>query len=75
MDFYGKVLEICKNNDISVTALTQELGISKANIRNWKNGVVPKFSIRLKIAKIAHIPVEEVLTPDEIKTYETIQEG
>lgn len=45
MDFYGKVLEICKNNDISITALTQELGISKANIRNWKNGVVPKFSM------------------------------
>ena len=35
------------------------------NIRNWRNGVIPKISVRQKIAEITDTPVENLLTNEE----------
>lgn len=65
MDFYKVVCDICNKRNMSLSALLSDLGMSKANIRNWKNGVTPKISIRQKIAELTDTPIEKLLTADE----------
>ena len=73
MDFYNKIKEACARKEMSITELTEKLGISKANIKNWKKGVLPKFSIRLKIAELTEMPIQDILTPDELATYISVK--
>ena len=75
MNFYEKVLDACISSGMTITKLTEKLSISKGNIRNWKNGVIPKLSVRLKIAKITNRPIEDFLTADEIEIYKTVKSG
>lgn len=72
MNFYETVLCACKRSGITITSLTQQLGISKANIRNWKDGVIPKFSVRLRIAQITGISLRDILTPEEFNSYNSM---
>lgn len=73
MNFYEKVCNVCNEKSISLTSLLHQLNMSKANIRNWKNGVVPKISVRTKIAEITDTPVKFWLTDDEIKAFNLIK--
>lgn len=75
MNFYERIISACDSSGITITQLTQEIGVSKSNIRNWKDGVIPKFSVRLKIAKITNRPIEDFLTTDEIEIYKTVKSG
>ena len=51
--------------NITLCSLLSQLEMSKANIRNWRNGVIPKISVRQKIAEITDTPVENLLTNEE----------
>ena len=62
MDFYKIVSDICDKRNITLCSLLSQLEMSKANIRNWRNGVIPKISVRQKIAEITDTPVENLLT-------------
>lgn len=73
MDFYNKIQAACREQKMSITELTEKLGISKSNIRNWKNGVLPKFQIRLKIAELTEIPLHDILTPEELAIYKSVR--
>lgn len=73
MNFYKNVLSACKKRDISITELTRQLEISKGNISNWRNGILPKLVLRLKISKILGIPIQDILTPEEIADYYTVE--
>ncbi len=63
--FFDLLDSICKENGTTVTAVLVAVGLSKANIRNWRNGVIPKISVRQKIAEITDTPVENLLTNEE----------
>lgn len=65
MDFYKIVSDICDKRNITLCSLLSQLKMSKANIRNWRNGVIPKISVRQKIAKITDTPIENLLTNEE----------
>lgn len=65
MNFYNTVCDICNKRNMSLSALLKDLGMSKANIRNWRNGVTPKISIRQRIAELTDTPIETLLTTDE----------
>ena len=68
--FYKQLDAVCKRQGTSVTAVLIALNISKGNIRNWKNGTIPKYETRLKIANHLGISVEDLLTPEEIEERE-----
>lgn len=72
MNFYETICEICEEKQITLTSLLSKLDMSKANIRNWKNGVIPKIAVRTKIAEITKTPIKKLLTLDELKAFDSI---
>lgn len=75
--FYQRLHTICKNKGTTVTAMVKELGLSTANLSNWKNGRLPKTEIAFRIANYLGVSVYELMgedkknTPDE----QTLTEG
>jgi transcriptional regulator with XRE-family HTH domain len=65
--FFDLLDSICKENGTTVTAVLVAVGLSKGSIRNWKNGVLPKYQTRLKIANYLGVPVERLMTEQEIE--------
>ncbi len=72
--FFDLLNAICKENGTSVTAVLLAVGLSKGCIRNWKNGIIPKYETRLKIANHLGIPVEKLMTKQEIEEQEKQKE-
>ena len=73
MNFYEKIYAICQNKGIALSALLLQMNMSKSNIRNWKNGVLPKLSVRKQIADILCVPMEDFLTDEEVKIFSSIK--
>lgn len=65
--FYDQLDEVCKRNGTTVSAVLISIGCSKGNIRNWKNGGIPKYETRLKIANHLGVGIDELLTDEELK--------
>lgn len=56
----------CKEKGYSASSLVTELGISKSNITNWKNGGNPSYDVLIKIAQTLECSVGYLLgTEDE----------
>lgn len=56
----------CKEKGYSASSLVTELGISKSNITNWKNGGNPSYEILIKMAQTLECSVGFLLgTEDE----------
>ena len=66
--FYDQLEKICREKGVSITPMVVELGLSKGNIRNWKNGTLPKYETRLKIAEYLKIPIEKLMTEQELES-------
>ena len=66
--FYEQLERICKEKGVSITPMVVNLGLSKGNIRNWKKGSLPKYETRLKIAEYLKIPVEKLMTEQELES-------
>lgn len=65
--FFEQLDMICKKQNTSVTSVINAIGLSKGNIRNWKNGITPKYETRLAIANYLGISIDLLLTDDEKK--------
>ena len=48
---YDAFKQRCKEKGYSASSLVTELGISKSNITNWKNGGNPSYDILIKMAQ------------------------
>ena len=48
---YNAFKQKCKEKGYSASSLVTELGISKSNITNWKNGGNPSYEILIKMAQ------------------------
>ena len=73
MNFYENVCVNCRNKGITLSALLLQMNMSKSNIRNWKNGVLPKLSVRKQIADILCVPMENFLTDEEVEILSSIK--
>ena len=59
--FYQRLRKLCKEKGITVTKMVNELGLSSANLSNWKSGRLPKTEIAFKIAEYLNISVYELM--------------
>lgn len=59
--FFVRLQELCNNKGINVTNLALELGISRSNVTNWKNGSIPKSDKIQKIAEYFNVSADYLL--------------
>lgn len=77
--FYIKLQELCNNKKITITNLALELGISRSNVTNWKNGSIPKSDKIQKIAEYFNVSTDYLLTgkeasADDLKAADPLRE-
>lgn len=60
--FYNQILQLCKQNNTSVTAVAQSLGMSKGTVTSWKNGGIPNGETILKFANYFNVSTDFLLT-------------
>jgi len=56
--FYERLKLLCEQNDIKLTNLIQQLGMSSGNMNKWKNGVVPKGNTLSKLADYFNVSLD-----------------
>lgn len=56
--FYLKLLELCEKNNVQVTALLKELGMSSGNLSKWKSGNIPKMNTVKKISDYFNVTAD-----------------
>lgn len=57
---YEKVMEYCKENNLSVLAFEKKCGLANATVAGWKkNGYDPALATLQKIASATGIPIEK----------------
>lgn len=59
--FYQRLHEICKQKGTTVTRMVKEIGLSSANLSNWKNGRLPKTEIAFKIAEYLEVSIYDLM--------------
>lgn len=67
MNFYSRLLSLCQSNDIKITSLLTELGLSKGNLTNWKKGTIPNGDVLIKLAQYFKVSVDYLLGQTEHK--------
>jgi transcriptional regulator with XRE-family HTH domain len=51
MDFYTKLIELCKRKGVSRSKMADDIGISRSSPQGWaEKGAVPRFETMKKIA-------------------------
>ena len=63
--FYDQLKKACKENNIALTTLLKEFGMSVGNATRWKNGGVPSIEVLKKIAKRLNVSTDYLLEMDE----------
>ena len=59
--FYETFKDLCKIKNVKPTHVVQQLGLSSANMSNWKNGRKPKTDILNNIADYFGVTVDYLL--------------
>ena len=65
--FYNQLEDLCKKNNLTVTALLKELGLSTSKGTAWKGGSIPKYDTLKLIADYFNVSVS-YLFEDEPNT-------
>ena len=60
--FYDNVNNLCKQRQISITRMSEEIGLSNAAATSWRKGSVPKLDTVRKIANYFGVPMESLLS-------------
>ncbi len=63
--FYDQLEVLCKRNNISVTGITKQLGMSTGTVAKWKDGIIPNGETILKFAKHFNVSTDYLLTGKE----------
>lgn len=69
--FFEILKDLCSERGTTITGLTAELGISRSNVTNWKNGSVPKSDIIGKIANYFNVSADYILGNEQKKEAST----
>lgn len=64
--FYEQLEKICKLNNITVTAATLKLGISKGTATNWKKGASPNSDVVVQFAQLFNVTTDYFLMDKEL---------
>lgn len=65
--FYERLALLCKEKQISLTKLIEELGMSNGNLSKWKGGNVPKGTTLSRIAKYFGVSTDYLLGNSDVK--------
>ena len=58
MDFYTKLIDLCKQKGVSRSKMADDIGISRSAPQGWaEKGAVPRFETIKKIADYFGVPV------------------
>ena len=63
--FYDQLKKACKENNIAITALIKELGMSVGNATRWRDGGVPSIEVLKKLAKRLNVSTDYLLEMDK----------
>lgn len=58
MNIYDKIILICSKNNISLSKLCLDIGLSKNTGYNWKNGSIPSKAVLFEIADYFHVSID-----------------
>lgn len=59
--FYRKVMDYCKENNLSVMAFEQKCGLTNGTVSKWKDDGNPRLETLMKIVNATGIPAEKWL--------------
>lgn len=59
--FWKNFVSLCKETNITPTAVTKQLGLSKGSVTHWKAGKVPHHNTLIKIAEHFDVTVDYLL--------------
>ena len=59
--FYQRLRKICKEKGTTVTRMVKDIGLSSANLSNWKSGRLPKTEIAFKIANYLNVSIYDLM--------------
>jgi len=66
--FYDRLLELCREHGISITKLSQEVGISVSLQTAWKRGTQPRLSTVKVIADYFNVSADYLLGETDDRT-------
>lgn len=66
-EFGKRFTELMESRNISNTYITEQAGISKNNVGNYKNGQIPNATILYKLSQIFGVTMEYLLVGKEAK--------
>ena len=58
---YTQIIKLCKASEKNITAVLEDLNMSKGNISNWRNGGYPSAEVLMKIADYFDVSVDYLL--------------
>jgi|GEM_PF-3737664 len=65
MNYFSKNLKwFRENKDMGQAELAKVLEVTRDNVASYERGSVPKLEILLKIVKLFHVPLEEMIEKD-----------
>ncbi len=65
--FYERFVDLCNEKGMSPTAAIQAIGLSTGNLKNWKNGRIPKPDVLDKIVGFFDVSIDYLLGKTNIK--------
>lgn len=72
--FYNQLENLCKKNNLTVTALLKELGLSTSKGTAWKSGSIPKYYTLKLIADYFNVSVSYLFEDEpDAKVVNTIK--
>lgn len=60
--FYDNVIALCARDKVSPSAVAEACGVSRASVTKWKNGSLPRDTVRRAIADYFGVTVLELET-------------
>lgn len=61
MAFYDRLHTLCKEKNITVSKMLNELGLSTGSTGNWKKGQLPKGDVLKKIADYLNTSIDYIV--------------
>lgn len=73
--FYERFARLCEQKKMSCSAVIVENGFSSGNLKNWKNGRIPKPEILQKLASYFNVSVDYLLGEEDKNKKTTENDG
>jgi len=71
--FFDRVLELCKKNGTSPSAVAREIGLNNSSATYWKRGSIPKGDTLQKLAAYFGVSVDYLLGEEIVQEAEDIE--